>query len=237
MRSRDFGSRVFTLITRVRHDFGQAEIEHLGVASLGNKDVRGLDVAVKDALGVGSIQRIGNLDGQRQNQLGFKGTAGNAVLQGEAVQKLHGDERLSIVLGDFVDGADVGMVEGGGCLCFTLEAGQGLGISGQFIGKKLQRYETMQREVFRLVDDAHPAAAEFLHDSVVRDGLTDHRRKSYWPETCESMEALGWWAAKQVSCRNIPTSLKSLLCANRGTGNSSCLQSLSLDLSRRDRED
>ena len=45
--------------------------------------------------------------------LGLHAVARNTVLQGHAVQKLHGDEGLTIVLADFVDGADVGMVQGG----------------------------------------------------------------------------------------------------------------------------
>ena len=51
-------------------DLGQSEIENLGVPALGDENVRGLDVAVDDAFGVRGVERIGNLDGERE-QLRF----------------------------------------------------------------------------------------------------------------------------------------------------------------------
>ena len=47
-------------------DLGQTEVENLGVAALSDEDVGGLDVAMDDAFGVRRIQRIGDLDGERQ---------------------------------------------------------------------------------------------------------------------------------------------------------------------------
>ena len=45
--------------------FRQPKVENLRVPTLGDEDVRGFDVAVNDALGVGRIQCIRNLDGKR----------------------------------------------------------------------------------------------------------------------------------------------------------------------------
>ena len=66
------------------------------------------------------------------------------------------------------------MVQGRGGLRFALEAGQCLGVSGDFIGQELQCDKTMQPGVLGLVDHTHAAAAELLDDAVVRDGLADH---------------------------------------------------------------
>ena len=93
------------------------------------------------------------------------------VLQRHALEKFHGDEGL--LFADFVDGADVGMVQRRSGFGFAPEALQRLGIVGYFIGKKFKRDEAVQARVFGLVDDAHAAATEFFEDAVVRDGLSD----------------------------------------------------------------
>ena len=49
-----------------RRDLRQTKIQNLGVPALGHEDVRGLDVAVDDAFGVGGVECVGNLDGQRR---------------------------------------------------------------------------------------------------------------------------------------------------------------------------
>ena len=88
--------------------------------------------------------------------------AGDAVLQGLAFEELHGDERLAVLLADVVNGADVGMIQGGCGVRFAPEAAERLRIAGDLVGQKLQGDETMQPGVFGLVDDAHAAAAEFF---------------------------------------------------------------------------
>ena len=120
---RILGSRGFILSTGTRGcDFGQAEIQNLGMSTLGHKNVGRLDVAVDDAFGVGSIQRVGNLDGQAEECLCFHGTVADEVLQCLAVQEFHGDVGAAVFIADFVNGANVGMVQCGGGLRFALES-------------------------------------------------------------------------------------------------------------------
>ncbi len=102
---------------------------------------------------------------------------GDAMLQGHAFEELHGDEALAVVLADFVDGADVGMVQRGGRARFAAETLQGLRVLGYIVGQEFQSDEAAEARVLGLVDDAHPAAAELLDDAVVRDGLADHVRE------------------------------------------------------------
>ncbi len=40
--------------------------------------------------------------------------------------------------------------------------------------QKLERDETAETGVLRLINNSHPAATELLDDAVVRDGLADH---------------------------------------------------------------
>lgn len=47
---------------RALGDFGEAKIEDLRMASAGDEDIRGLDIAMNNAVRVGGIERAGNLD-------------------------------------------------------------------------------------------------------------------------------------------------------------------------------
>ncbi len=96
------------------------------------------------------------------------------MLQRYAVEEFHGDEGSAFVLADVVNSADVGMVKSGGGLRLPLKSGQGLGVSRHFFRKEFQSDKTPQAGVFGLVNHAHPAAAEFFDDAVVRDDLSDH---------------------------------------------------------------
>ena len=89
------------------------------------------------------------------------------MLQRHAIEKFHDDEGLMFLLADFINRADVGMVQGGGRLRLALKAGQGLRILDHIAGKKLKRDKPVQRQVFGFVDNTHPAAAEFFEDAIV----------------------------------------------------------------------
>src|SRR5260370_6414973 len=95
------------------------------------------------------------------------------MLQRQSIQNLHDEEWMVVLLPDLVDSADVRMVQRGSSLGFSLEASQRLGVFGYFLGQELQRDKSVEGYVFRLVDDTHTAATEFLDDAVVRDGLAD----------------------------------------------------------------
>jgi hypothetical protein len=81
------------------------------------------------------------------------------------------------VLVNFVDGADVRVVQGRSGLGFALETGQRLRVFGDFIGQEFQGHEAAQLEVLSLIDHAHAATAELFDRSVVRDSLPDHWRR------------------------------------------------------------
>ena len=89
------------------------------------------------------------------------------MLQGHAIQELHGDEGLAFVLANVMDGADVGMVQRRRGLCFALETRQGLRIVGEFLGQEFQGHEAVQARVFGLVHHTHAAAAELFDDPIM----------------------------------------------------------------------
>jgi hypothetical protein len=140
-------------------ELGEAEVHDFRVAARGDEKIGGLDVAMDDACGVGGVEAVGNLDAPVEEGFDVERAAGDIVFQRLAVEKFHGDEVAAFEFVNFVDGADVGVIEGGGGLRFALETLEGLRVAGKIFGEKFQSDETAELGVFRFVDDAHSAAA------------------------------------------------------------------------------
>jgi hypothetical protein len=66
---------------------------------------------MNDALGMRGIQRVGNLDAERQQRFQVQRIPVDAVAQGLAFQQLHHQGGLSVGGAHVVDGANVGMAE------------------------------------------------------------------------------------------------------------------------------
>ena len=155
-------------------DFRQPKIQNLGVSPLGDKDVGGLDVAVDDTFGVRCIERVCDLYGQRQNRLGIHRSPRDAMLQRHAIQKLHGNEGLAMLVVNFVNGADVRMIQRGSSFGFALKAGECLRVVGYIVRQELEGDKADQLHILGFVDHAHPTTTELFDDAVVRDGSADH---------------------------------------------------------------
>src|ERR1039458_10612448 len=97
------------------------------------------------------------------------------MLQRHTVQELHGDEGMLTILTDFVDGANVGVIECRRCSRLPAEAFQSLWIAGQVLGQKFQCNKAAKLGVFGLVNYAHPAAAELSHNAVVGHGTASKK--------------------------------------------------------------
>ena len=76
----------------------------------GYEDVRRLDVPMNDTFGMGCVQSIGYLNSQGEDHIGLQRTARNLVFQRHAIEKFHDDERLTVLIVDLVNRADVGVV-------------------------------------------------------------------------------------------------------------------------------
>jgi len=75
---------------------------------------------------------------------------------------------------DVVDRADVGMLQRRGGAGFALQPLERLGVPAHLLRQELQRHAAAELQIFRLVDDAHAAAAQLREDPVVGNRLTDH---------------------------------------------------------------
>ena len=131
--------RRFDLARRTtrRRELRQPEIENLGVSAFGYKNIRWLDIAMDDALDVGSIQSIRNFNGQCEQHLCLDRVSIDAMLQRNAFQQLHGDEGSPLSFIDFVDRADVRVIQRGRGPGFPLKSAKGLYIVREFLGKEL----------------------------------------------------------------------------------------------------
>src|SRR5579862_5471219 len=76
--------------------------------------------------------------------LEFEAAAKLVTAEGDAVEEFHGDEGVFVVLADFVNGADVGMVEGRGGTGFAAEPLERLGVFREIVGKEFQRDEAAE---------------------------------------------------------------------------------------------
>src|SRR4029077_7243240 len=144
--------------------------------AINKENICGLDVPVHDALCVGSFEAVGNLNADVQEFGYFDGLPANAVLESLALEQLHGNERTAFELSNIVNGADVGMIEGGCSTRFATESLDSLSVLGDVLGKKFQGNTTAEPRVLSFVDHSHSAAAQFFQDAVVGDGPANNRR-------------------------------------------------------------
>jgi hypothetical protein len=154
----------------------QSEVEHLHLPLAADDDVAGLDVAVDDPRRVRGLEGVGDLqrdpDDFRRGQL----VPRHVHLEVGPVAPLHDDEGRAFVLVDFVDRADVRVVERGDGLRFARQPPGGLGVTGQLLGQEFERHLSPQPHVLGLVDDAHSPDAQLAGHTVVGDRLSDHGR-------------------------------------------------------------
>ena len=142
-------------------------------------DVRGLHVAVDDALRVGVVE--GGQDAVHDVELLVERLQQVTVDRGPEIgahQELHRHVEEPVLLAEIVYGDDVGVVEEGRRLRLAPEAIEGLVAGGRVHGEGLQGDEAPEDGVLGLVDLAHRALAELTDDPVLADPLAVHSVKA-----------------------------------------------------------
>jgi hypothetical protein len=143
-------------VRRAGQELGKAEIEDLDAAVAVDEDVVGFQVAVDDAGLVGGGESVADLDGVAEGIGGWK-----RAREGSAFDILHDEVWQALVVANFIESADVGMVEGGDGAGFAFEA---LGEAGvdQFDGDG-----AAEAGIAGAVHTSHTALAELIEDAVV----------------------------------------------------------------------
>jgi hypothetical protein len=98
----------------------------------------------------------------------------DAVLQGRAFQKLHGDERPPVLLANVVNCTYVGVIECGCSLGLAFKTCDCLSVTSNLVRQNFERHEAMETCVLCFKHNPHTAAAQLFDDAVVRDGLAYH---------------------------------------------------------------
>jgi hypothetical protein len=148
---------------------GQAEVQNFGVHAIGDKNIRGLDVAMHDAFAVRGVERVGNFDAEVEQRFEFERASADRMFQSFSVEAFHGQVGVAGVLADVVNGADVGMVQRGSSFRLAAETFESLRVARQIFREKFQRDETIQAGVLRFVHDAHATAAKLFDHAVMRN--------------------------------------------------------------------
>ena len=157
----------------------EAEVEYLRPAVVCQEDVGRFDIPVDDALSVGRLQTPGDVDSEPDRLIDGHGALLQTLSYRLTFIARQNEEELSVLgLLDLVDRAYVGMVEPGSGLSLREEPVLGTLVASEFGGEELERDRALEPGVLGPVDDAHAAAAEFLDDPVMADGLADHSRRS-----------------------------------------------------------
>ncbi len=139
---------------------------------------------MNDSFGVGRIERVGNLDCDIEQLLQIEWPALDHIPQSLAFQILHHQEDTALVLANFVNCANVRMIQSGRGTSLPPESFQRLRIIRQGVGEKLESDKTVELDVLSLVDHTHPTASELAQDTIVRDCVPNNRMEIRHLHTC-----------------------------------------------------
>lgn len=163
-------------------EFRQTEVHDLHEAVARDHRVGRLHIAVHEAGLVRARQGLRHLDRDVERVRHRNGASRDPLLQRLAVVVRHRQEQFPIgCLVDFVNGADVGVIERGGGLRFLPETVVRVFIFREIGREEFQRNKPVQTGVERFVHHSHPAAAEPFDDAIVGDGLANHGGQSLLP--------------------------------------------------------
>ena len=99
-----------------------------------DKNICRLDIPVDNSTCMRRVERIRNLDGERQQGLHLHRLIADQMLERCSIQKFHDDEGFAVLLADVINRADIRMIQSGSSLRLALKTSQGLGIARHVVG-------------------------------------------------------------------------------------------------------
>ena len=153
---------------------GQAEIKNLGATLGGDDYVGAFQVTVNNAALMGVRQRISHLNAVAKERSCGQGFSSNELAQGSAFNVFHGDVGLAIGFANFVDGADVGMVQLGSGARFLKEPRPSCLVSEAAGRQHFQGYVALEPLISGAVNFTHPTRTNLLDDAIVTERAANH---------------------------------------------------------------
>lgn len=125
-----------------------------------------------------SLNSIEQLERKRESFNKLKLFLFQHLVECFTLDKLDRDKFVLFCLDEFIDRCDIRVVESGTCLCLAHQP-----LLHRLIGRsggrnKLQRNSSAQRSIEGLVHNTHPAFAQLLKNSIVRNSCTNHSHHS-----------------------------------------------------------
>ncbi len=145
---------------------GQTEVHDLGLAFGCEHDIGRLDIPMDDSFAMRFRQSFSDLESDVKDLINPECPLGDLRLEASPFDKGHGDIRLAVLLPDLIDSADVGMVQGGGCLGLADKPLSGFRRLRKLERQKFQSDRALEPDVFGLEYDPHSAPADLVADPV-----------------------------------------------------------------------
>ena len=162
------------------HLFGQAEIEDLHLAALGEEHIRGFEVPVNQAARMCRIQRVGKRNRVIDKHGQVQWAARETSVQGLALKQFHDEELTVTFLPDVVDGADVRVIQRGNRSRFTLEPSGGQTIDIRSHREHFDCHVAVQSCVSPSIDFPHAAGADRRDDFVRTEASAGDERHRFF---------------------------------------------------------
>ena len=149
--------------------------------------VRGLDVAMHEALRVRGVERVRDLCDDRERARRIeRALRAQELAKVGALHEAHDEVEAAVELARVVNRHDVRVLERHRELRLAREALAEAFVRGELGGHQLQRHDTLEAKVARAVDDAHPALPDELLRAIAEEVVADegcvrrvHCRPSY----------------------------------------------------------
>ena len=154
------------------HRFREAEVEDLHGAITANLDVRGLEVAMDDALPVRGFQGFRDLPGSWQGLVERNRAPRETLGQVFALDQFHDERFGGVALFHPMDMGDVRMIQRGERLRFACEPREAVGIVGEGVREDLEGHVAIEPRIARAVHFAHPAGTQRGEDLVRAEAST-----------------------------------------------------------------